>query len=100
MSLSFGIFCIHRPFIISQEEYSPEDPANPCVNYPTEEYESYADCDDHFVRSFLPPGLKPFWTVDNISEATNTFYLEYDLYAKTNQYLGIYVSLYWQGRKK
>ena len=60
----------------SQEEYSPEDPANPCVNYPTEEYESYADCDDQFVRKSLPPGLKPFWTVDNISEATDTFYLE------------------------
>ena len=71
-----AIFWIHRIFILSQEEYSPEDPANPCVNYPTEEYESYADCDDHFVRTFLPPGLKPFWTVDNISEATDTFYLE------------------------
>ena len=74
--------------MFSQEEYSPEDPANPCVNYPTEEYESYADCDDHFVRSFLPPGLKPFWTVDNISEATNTFDLEYELYNKTSDYFG------------
>ena len=64
--------------MFSQEEYSPEDPANPCVNYPTEQYESYADCDDHFVRSSLPTGLKPFWTVDNISEATNTFYLDED----------------------
>ena len=74
--------------IISQEEYSPDDPANPCVNYPTEEYESYADCDDHFVRSFLPPGLKPFWTVDNISEATDTF----DIYSedfRTYDNLGI-----------
>ena len=59
--------------IYSQEEYSPEDPANPCVNYPTKEYESYAECDDHFVRRSLPPGLKPFWIVDNISEATNSF---------------------------
>ena len=88
---SFEIFCIYRIFIISQEEYSPEDPANPCVNYPTEEYESYADCDDHFVRSFLPPGLKPFWTVDNISEATNTFDLDYDFYAKTYGKLGNYI---------
>ena len=88
----YEIFCILRSFILSQEEYSPEDPANPCVNYPTEEYESYADCDDHFVRSFLPPGLKPFWTVDNISEATDTFYLEYDLLAKTLVNLGIYVA--------
>ena len=78
--MSFGIFCIKRPFIFSQEEYSPEDPANPCVNYPTEEYESYADCDDHFVRRSLPPGLRPFWAVDNISEATNTFNLKTALY--------------------
>ena len=68
--------------IFSQEEYSPEDPANPCVNYPTEEYESYADCDDHFVRSFLPPGLKPFWTVDNISEATNEYHVGYESISK------------------
>ena len=60
-------------YVYSQEEYSPEDPANPCANYPTEEYSSYSDCDDDFVRRALPPGLKPFWTVDNISEATNTF---------------------------
>ena len=64
----------HLKMIFSQEEYSPEDPANPCVNYPTEEYESYADCDDHFVRKSLPPGLRPFWAVDNISEATNNFH--------------------------
>ena len=48
------------------------------MNYPTEEYESYADCDDHFVRSSLPPGLKPFWTVDNISEATDIFNFDDD----------------------
>ena len=65
-------------YIISQEEYSPEDPANPCADYPTEEYESYADCDDHFVRTSLPPGLKPFWTVDNISEATDIFNFDED----------------------
>ena len=57
--------------MFSQEEYSPEDPANPCVNYPTEQYESYADCDEQFVRRSLPPGLQPFWAVDNISQATN-----------------------------
>ena len=80
--------------MISQEEYSPEDPANPCVNYPTEEYESYADCDDHFVRSFLPPGLKPFWTVDNISEATNVFRLGHAFSNESSRYLGK-ISLQW-----
>ena len=58
------------------------------MNYPTEEYESYADCDDHFVRSFLPPGLKPFWTVDNISEATDIFTLDYEFALKINTDLG------------
>ena len=62
---------LHLLEIFSQEEYSPEDPANPCVNYPTEQYESYADCDEQFVRRSLPAGLRPFWAVDNISEATN-----------------------------
>ena len=36
--------------ILSQEENSPEDPANPCVMYPTEEYNSYAECDDDYLR--------------------------------------------------
>ena len=38
-------------FSFSQEESDPGDPSNPCVNYPTELYRSYADCDDQFVRS-------------------------------------------------
>ena len=74
--------------LISQEEYSPEDPANPCVNYPTEEYASYADCDDHYVRLFLPPGLKPFWTVDNVSQATDIFFLDYEFAFKIYTDLG------------
>ena len=57
--------------MFSQEEYSPEDPANPCVHYPTQQYTSYADCDEQFVRRSLPPGLQPFWAVDNISQATD-----------------------------
>ena len=74
----------------SQEEHSPEDPANPCVNYPTEEYSSYADCDDEFVRRSLPHGLKPFWTVDNISEATNIFTMNSEEYYKWKSNYGKY----------
>ena len=57
----------------SQEEFDPADPTNPCVNYPTEKYRSYADCDDQFVRRSFPPDLRPFWTVDNISEASSYY---------------------------
>ena len=62
--------------ITSQEEYSDEDPANPCANYPTDDHHSYAECDDDFVKKSLFPGFKPFWAVDNISQATNTFSME------------------------
>ena len=55
----------------SQEEFSSEDPANPCANYPTEKYSSYAECDDAFVRRYLPHGLKPFWSLDDVNEAKN-----------------------------
>ena len=32
-------------------------------------------------RRSLPPGLRPFWAVDNISEATRTFSIETDKYS-------------------
>ena len=59
------------------------------MNYPTDEYESYADCDDHYVRSFLPPDLNPFWTVDNISEAAVDYTFDYELYYEL-AHLGIF----------
>ena len=65
----------------SQEEYEEDDPANPCTNYPTEEFSSYAACDEHFVRRSLPPGLKPFWAVDNISQATRSFSIKTEEYS-------------------
>ena len=78
--------------MFSQEEYSPEDPANPCVNYPTEQYESYADCDDQFVRRSLPPGYQPFWAVDNISEATNEVSLNLSGSTYNEPLMGKYIS--------
>ena len=44
-----------------------------CVDYPNMFYETYADCDDDFVRRSLPVNLKPFWSVSNISSATNIY---------------------------
>ena len=67
-------------YSFSQEEFSADDPANPCANYPTPEYGSYEDCDDHFVRRILPAGLKPFWAVYNLSQATDTFTLRTEVY--------------------
>ena len=72
----------------SQEEYSPEDPANPCANYPTEKYSSYADCDDDFIRRYLTPGFKPFWSVDDLSETENVMSLAKNVWDHMNY--GIY----------
>ena len=78
----------------SQEEYSPDDPANPCVNYPTEEYSSYADCDDEFVRRSLPSSLKPFWAVDNISEASNVVSVARDVWDHMDYGIYRYIVFY------
>ena len=57
----------------SQEIRSPEEVNSNCVNYPTEQFASYADCDQEFVRRTLPRGFVPFWSVNNVSMASNTF---------------------------
>ena len=44
-------------FTFRQVVYSPEDPANPCTNYPNERFRSYEDCDEDFIRRSLPHGL-------------------------------------------
>ena len=41
------------------------------MNYPTREYQTYADCDQDYVRRTLPSDLVPFWNVDNISQASS-----------------------------
>ena len=48
-----------------------EDYSSGCLDYPTTEFASYADCDMDFVHKQLPPGLVPFWTRENISLASD-----------------------------
>ena len=75
---------------VSQEQYDSDDPANPCTNYPTEEYSNYADCDDQFVRRSLPPDLKPFWAVDDIREASNSYSVQTTSYSEDQTGLLVY----------
>ena len=76
------VYCpFYEKIICSQEEYDPEDPANPCTNYPTEEFPSYAACGEEFVKRSLPPDLQPFWSVDNISRATSSFSIKTEDYS-------------------
>ena len=65
-------------FILRQRRNSAEDMRNPCQNYPTEKFPSYADCDDDFMLRSLPSGLVPFWSRDEISLASNNFTFKKD----------------------
>ena len=50
-----------------------EDPGNDCRNYPNDDFLSYKDCDDDYLRKEvdkISPGLKPIWITDDLSLAT------------------------------
>ena len=60
-------------YISSRTEHSEEDKQRDCVHYPTKDYQTYADCDQDYVRKTLPSDLVPFWNVDNISQASSNW---------------------------
>ena len=66
--------------ILSQEENSPEDPANPCVMYPTEEYSSYAECDDDYLRENIKEKRKKFFEfLDELDDISYRFKNEWKI---------------------
>ena len=46
-----------------------------CVNYPNKQFQTYADCDQDFVRRQLPPDFKPFWNQEpgNLTGVTTKY---------------------------
>ena len=61
--------------IHSHLELSADDRTSNCINYPTESYKSYAQCDQEYIRKDLPKGLIPFWSLpmEDITLASNKF---------------------------
>ena len=57
---------------MSQFIYLETDTERNCRTYPNSDYDSYRDCDEHFIRQELLRdfGLTPFWASDNLSEIT------------------------------
>ena len=42
-----------------------------CVNYPTEEFSSYEECDTSFMRNVTQSlGVTPFWVTRDLTEVT------------------------------
>ena len=64
---------------IAQREYVEEDPSNQCQNYPNDEYDSYAEYDNQFVRNKLP-GLIPIWMTEDFSKVSTQVYDENGTY--------------------
>jgi len=62
---------------LSQTIYSERDKSKPCVNYPTEKYVSYEDCDQSTVyQNVLDKfNLVPFWSARSLDEVSMTRYL-------------------------
>lgn len=63
---------------ISQRVFVEEDPSNTCRDYPNEEYLSYGQCDDEFMRNQLPGGLTPVWMTEDFEEVSTKFFVEND----------------------
>ena len=67
---------LRRAYIvdISQRVFVEEDPTNTCRNYPNEEYLSYQECDDQFLRDHLPAGLMPVWMTEDFADVSTQVY--------------------------
>ena len=54
-------------------KFPEEDPGNNCRNYPNEDFQSYKDCDNDFLRKeadIISPGLKPIWLAEDFNKVT------------------------------
>ena len=68
---------IFKYFIsITQNIDSDKDTKKDCVNYPTEEFESFDHCDKSAIRSKMQNefGVTPFWITDDFNNVTDIWY--------------------------
>ena len=56
---------------LSQFKYLERKGAQNCQNYPSDEFKTFHDCDDNFIKEKMKSfGLIPFWATDNMEEVT------------------------------
>ena len=76
----FGHFLDKRYAIkIFGDQFVEEDPGNDCRNYPNEDFLSYKDCDQDYMKKEvdrISPGLNPVWLSDHLSQATPRIILQ------------------------
>ena len=70
-----------KAYVVELREnvYVEEDASKNCRNYPTPEFASYRDCDDHFMKDFIstfdPPDLVPIWLTDDLRNVTSRAFM-------------------------
>ena len=59
---------------LPQTIYSEEDKSKPCINYPTEKFASYGECDENFVyQNILEKfGFISFWSARSLNQVSKT----------------------------
>ena len=56
---------------ITQIKDAAEDESNSCQDYPIEKFQTFKECDAHFInKQMRNEGVMPFWATDNIEEVT------------------------------
>ena len=59
---------------VSQQLFVEEDESKACRNYPNNQFTTFSDCDELFVRTSLsslaPPDFLPIWATENTTEVT------------------------------
>ena len=58
---------------IKKRVFIEGEPGTTCRNYPNSDFESYRECDDHYMRKKVnnaTPGLVPLWMTGDLSKVT------------------------------
>ena len=65
---------------ISLTLFSEKDPFNSCQQYPSEEFESFGECDNFHASKYIFEhyGLIPFWTIGNSKDFEKATKWKYD----------------------
>ena len=61
---------------LRQNVYLEEDKTKNCRNYPNDEFLSYNDCDEKFMKRSLPTGLLPIWLTDDMDKVTTKMMID------------------------
>ena len=57
---------------LKQTHYSYQDVETNCINYPSREFNSFKDCDEHFIFGKMQKiGVMPFWAAKNKNDVTS-----------------------------